>query len=136
MHLTLNAAEAARLVGRDESTVREWIQTGRLRAAKAGARWRIDMRDLAVVPNVRIDPLRLGRYALRTSGTADAQTRVRELERSMCTLESDLQRLLVRLDRLEQGHRGRAHGQARPLRQVSPPLLWDVARRADPFDQG
>ena len=42
----LTVPEAARLAGKDPETIRRWIRTGRLRAAKVGTQHVIDEVDL------------------------------------------------------------------------------------------
>lgn len=103
MGLKVHAAEAARLVGRSERTVREWIATGRLSAQPAGlrekregvgpGRWLIDVDDLAAIPGVQFDAARLAelmaRDALLRSGH-DVLGRLEQLERQVATLEAEV----------------------------------------------
>lgn len=66
MGLKVSPNQAARLVGKTERTIRQWIADGRLPAQPAGRRrprsgvgpyrWMIDTDDLARMPGIAIDP--------------------------------------------------------------------------------
>jgi hypothetical protein len=130
--LLVSAAEAARLCGVNEHTVREWITKGRLPAAPAGprtkrpkhgaqgpvgpSRWQINTDDLARVAGVL-----LSRDALAMLEAQRGRTQAGILAR-LETQERELQALRARVRVLELGQQGQGAWSS-----SAPASLADVA---------
>lgn len=122
MGIKISPAEAARLTGRTERTVRLWITSGRLPAEPSGFRerrtgvgpyrWLIDVDDLAQIPGIHLDQVYLAelqaRHALtgqepgvleRLAGIEHALTKVRT---DIDALRRDLEEQRALLDQLRQ----------------------------------
>ena len=106
MGLKVSPVEAARLVGKTERTIRQWIADGRLAAEAAGrrarregvgpSRWLIDTDVLARVPGVRLDPRELAELEARAAvigSGEDVLGRLVRLERAVDELRNRMERV-------------------------------------------
>lgn len=107
MGLKVSPVEAARLVGKTERTIRQWIASGRLPAEPAGQRtprpgvgpyrWLIDTDELGRMPGVRLNPAVLAELEARTALTGAGEDVLARLTR----LEHDVAELRQRVEQVE-----------------------------------
>lgn len=103
MGTKLSAVQAARLTGRNERRIRDWIVTQRLPATKVGQSWQIDIEDLERLPGIKIDHTQLALLQTQdTEITSPLLDRIARLEQGIAELRSELGALNSRLDRIEQ----------------------------------
>ena len=106
MGLKVSPVEAARLVGKTERTIRQWIADRLLPAEPAGRRttrpgvgpyrWLIDTDALARLPGVRLDPRVLAELESRTALTGageDVLARLTHLEQVVDDLRDRVERV-------------------------------------------
>ncbi len=100
--MKVSAVQAARLTGRNERRIRDWIATQRLPAIKVGQSWQIDIEDLERIPGIKIDHEQLTLLQTQDASTAhNLLSRISELEQIVLGLHSEITALTVRLDRIE-----------------------------------
>lgn len=122
MGLKVSPVEAARLVGKTERTIRQWIASGRLPAEPAGQRtrrpgvgpyrWLIDTDELGRLPGVRLNPAVLAELEARTALTGtgeDVLTRLTRLEHDMAELRQRVEMMERRSRQQDQDPASKAH---------------------------
>src|SRR4051794_2721657 len=98
----ISAVQAARLVGRNERRIRDWIATHRLSAIKSGQTWQIDIDDLERLPGVTIDHEQLALLLSQEASTPQGLlNRVHHLEQTVQHLQNELELLKARMHNLE-----------------------------------
>lgn len=136
MGITVNATEAARLLGVSERTVRAWLTAGKIRGASSGPRhtpgkgpasWVIDTDALARLEGVTLDNDALRQLEAERAGVSAAiLARLEALEAELATLREHSPWLFSRVARSE------AHQTALDSLDVSEAIRQPV-RRPRPF---
>lgn len=84
----LTVSQAAKMVGKNDKTIRRWIKNEKLKAEKNGRSYQIKTADLERVTKLVSKEWRTG------SEIAELRTEVRELRRDMTELQKLVKKLL------------------------------------------